>query len=190
MTGIIYHLFNVENGKSYVGQTWDTLENRWKQHCRGDGKIVISRAIGKYGRESFVRTTLIQCNNQSDLDVAEDAFILELGTFHPNGYNMRLGGSHGRHSEASRRKMSESHKGKKPPPTSAFGEIGRKAVVEKSRHLKRTDETRNKMRMAKLGVPRSEEAKKAVSDGMKAANLGPSRVGKKRNPYGPRKQKR
>ncbi len=30
MTAIIYHAFDTTNGKAYVGQTWDTLEQRRK----------------------------------------------------------------------------------------------------------------------------------------------------------------
>lgn len=186
--GFIYHIFNTKNGKGYVGQTWTSLDVRWKQHCRIDGEMVVMRAIRNYGPENFVRTVLTTCENQKDLDLAEDTFIIELGTLHPDGYNLKRGGSHGKHTEESRRKMSESHMGKKPPMTSAFGQLGRLAVTEKNRGSKRSDETKEKMRRAKLGVARSEEAKRAVSEGMKRANLGPKRNGKKRGPYGPRKK--
>ena len=82
------------------------------------------RAIRKHCPSSFVRTVLTLCENQDDLDAAEDAFILELGALFPAGYNLKRGGSHGKHTEESRRKMSESHKGKKPPASSAFGKDG------------------------------------------------------------------
>ena len=177
MHGIIYHLFNTVNGNAYVGQTWDTLDERWKQHCRRDGEMVVQRAIRKHGFDAFVRTVLTSCETQAELDAAEDAFILEFKTLHPDGYNLRRGGSRGRHTNEAKRKMSEAHRGQHP-----LNEW-KKGHTPWNKGGTFSQESRKKMRLAKLGVSRSEDAKKAVSEGMKRANLGPGREGKKRGPY-------
>ena len=55
--GYIYKITNLVNGKSYVGQTIRTIEERWKQHIK-DSKgnkddFYLHRAIRKYGKENF-----------------------------------------------------------------------------------------------------------------------------------------
>lgn len=167
MTGIVYHIFNTVNGKAYVGQTWDSLDNRWKQHCMTNCEMIVVRAIRKYGPAAFVMTALAACKNQMELDAAEDAFIVELGTLFPDGYNLKRGGAHGKHTTESRRKMSESHKGQKPSVNSAFGKDYPRWNKGKTSCF--SEETLVKMKLAKLGKPRSEAAKKAVSEGMKLA---------------------
>lgn len=165
MEGTVYHLFNTANGKAYVGQTWDSLDERWRQHCRADGDMLVQRAIRKHGSESFDRTVLVTCGTQAELDAAEDAFMLELGTLHPGGYNLRRGGSHGRHSDESRRKMSESHRGMK---LSESAKKKLRLLTPWNKGVFFSEESKEKMRQMKLGVPRSDEACRAVSEGMKS----------------------
>lgn len=148
MKGIVYHSFNTVNGKAYVGQTWDTIENRWSQHCRKDGGMLFQRAIQKYGPDNFELTILFSSDSQDELDFAEDAFINELETMHPKGYNLRHGGSHGRHSAESKKKMSESHKGKHSSIKTEF----KKGMIPWNKGIAFSDEVKEKMRAAKLGM--------------------------------------
>ena len=58
MNGIIYKITNTINNKIYIGQTIQSLQNRWKRHCSNKGTIdelnmVIKKAILKYGKENF-----------------------------------------------------------------------------------------------------------------------------------------
>lgn len=57
-TGYIYKITNTVNGKSYIGQTLQTIQQRWYAHKyaakkkkQGCNKLI--NAINKYGEESF-----------------------------------------------------------------------------------------------------------------------------------------
>jgi group I intron endonuclease len=111
--GYVYVITNTVNGKQYVGQTWRTVTTRWTAHCNaarttGDArKMPIVRAIRRYGSDAFRVETLdtkVGCS-QEELDAAEHAAILRLDTIAPRGYNLRLGGSHGRLHEATKAKI-------------------------------------------------------------------------------------
>ena len=51
---IIYKITNNINGKIYIGQTTQSLANRWSQHTKEISKCFrMKAAIKKYGKESF-----------------------------------------------------------------------------------------------------------------------------------------
>lgn len=91
---IIYLITNTINGKQYVGQTVRTLHRRWIAHCSKNsrGCTALSRAIQKYGRESFTQTILSVCTFLDELNDAERYFIEYYQTLSPNGYNLTIGG--------------------------------------------------------------------------------------------------
>lgn len=92
--GIVYQIYCIPSGKSYVGQTIRTLEKRWRQHqdtrsdCHG-----VRGAIAKYGADSFTLKVLDTGTDKADLDAKETLWIQRLGTVSPAGYNLT---SHGR----------------------------------------------------------------------------------------------
>ena len=65
----------------------------------------LAAAIRKYGRASFTIELLETCADQATVDAAEIAWIDRLRTASPHGYNVRAGGAHGKHTEATRRKL-------------------------------------------------------------------------------------
>ena len=75
---IIYKITNKINGKVYIGQTSNTLEKRWWQHCHGTHKHIIARAISKYGAENF---------KIEQIDVAESQENRTLGGYHWRYYD-------------------------------------------------------------------------------------------------------
>ncbi len=104
--GVIYHAFDETNGMAYVGQTWN-FERRKEEHLYVGPGLFVDRAIRKRP-ERFVWSILcVGLTSQQEMDDAETAFIRELGTLHPGGYNLREGGSTGRASELSKQRMSE-----------------------------------------------------------------------------------
>lgn len=114
--GIIYRAFDTTNGKSYIGQTWYSLRQRSTRHNRdalsGRGRLPFHRSLKAHGIENFVWSILIQLCDQKSLDEAEIAFIKELESEHPHGYNMTEGGKGGRMTDETKEKMSKSHLGK------------------------------------------------------------------------------
>ena len=110
--GVIYRAeFPKGSGKMYVGATTRRLKARIKQHMETEGCIAFSNAIKKYGKPLFIVICSVQ--SQEELDRMEKHWIKELNTLVPDGYNLKEGGSNGKYSTSSRRKMSNSHKGKK-----------------------------------------------------------------------------
>ena len=96
-TGLIYKITNQYNGYVYIGQTVQTLEQRWKQHIKyafSSGKssnMVIARAIRKYGADAFSVEVIAKNIPETLLDATEQFWILHFNSF-AQGYNCTLGG--------------------------------------------------------------------------------------------------
>ena len=87
--GIVYRALCVPSGKSYVGQTVRTLEQRWRAHKESQSAChALKSAIRKYGAKAFVLSILDTANDQSDLNAKEEHWIATLGTVSPGGYNI------------------------------------------------------------------------------------------------------
>lgn len=140
--GIVYHIFCVVNGKCYIGQTWTTLETRWKQHCESPAHCRKLRgAINKYGKERFVLSVLTSgLSNQNDMDAAERYWISYFDSV-KNGYNIMDGGRTGcTFSDECIKRMSEVQMGHEV-----------------------TQETRDKISKGMTGRKRSDASKKKQS---------------------------
>lgn len=110
----IYLLTNKINNKIYVGQTWMTCEERMGRKGKGYyNSTYLYAAILKYGSENFEYEILDECNNQSEADLFEEAYIkMYCGRDSATGYNIKSGGSAGRHSDETKKKISASQIGK------------------------------------------------------------------------------
>lgn len=155
MSGYIYAIKNSISGKTYIGQTWNTVEHRWKQHCKHATEkkpksMPILHAIAKYGTSSFSVETLEELGicSQKELDDREIFWVITLGTFSPNGYNLRAGRSAGIMSEETRKKI-------------GLINIGRIATADQKK----------KMSIAHKGLKWSESQKEKVSALMKGRPL-------------------
>ena len=116
MYGSIYCATNSANGKKYVGKTTYGLVLRWRYHlreARSGSPGPLYAAIRKYGEGTFKIEYLASADSQEELDLMEIRYIAELQTLAPLGYNLASGGAgSGKHSQETRRKMSDSHLGK------------------------------------------------------------------------------
>lgn len=127
----IYKTTNLLNGKIYIGQT-----SKNKPDYFGSGPIIL-KAIKKYGKENFVRTTLEECTTKDQLNIREKYWISLLNsTDRKTGYNISTGGNGGN-----------------------LGEIVNKKIAQQSyKHMKG-----NKLRLGKIpynkGIPMSEDQK-------------------------------
>ncbi len=134
----VYKVTNTENGKSYIGITSRSTEERWKEHLsRAKNGLRNSRiyaAIRKYGVEKFEVTTIDQVDCEDSVRELEKKYIQKFDSY-KNGYNCNFGG-HGflTFPDDIRKKISEAQKGK---------------VISK--------ETKKKMSVAKLGDSRCAE---------------------------------
>lgn len=93
MIALIYKLTNAINGKVYIGQTWQTLEERWHNGFGYHGCKHLDAAIKKYGKENFAYTVLTVASTQEVVDYWEQYFIERYNSTNQKiGYNMTNGG--------------------------------------------------------------------------------------------------
>lgn len=180
MTCGIYMIQNKVNNKIYIGQAVD-IERRWESHkyyLRGNYNSPnkhLQRAWNKYGEDNFEFTIICECD-ESQLNTMEEYYIFELMTYDLDfGYNKSYGGSSGRPTEETRRKISESNKGKivseetrKKNSEAHKGKcIGENHPMYGRHH---TEEARKKISEAGKGRKYSEEARKKMSESRKGEN--------------------
>ena len=137
MFGIVYKVTNTVNGKVYVGQTRRSLHVRQLDHLRearkGNTRLHLHRAIAKYGEQSFHWEILEEAATKEELDRLEMKWISQLQACdETKGYNFSSGGAHPSPSASTRLLISRVHKGKEV-----------------------SEETREKIRKARLGTRRS-----------------------------------
>jgi group I intron endonuclease len=143
--GFIYRITNKENGMIYIGQTIQSLEDRWRQHRKKSSTcLYLKRAFEKYGIDNFIFEMICSCDNE-ELDKLEIHYMNEFNSIVPNGYNLREGGNSGRHNEETKKKISEALK-------------GRTDIIRNHNHFKvgemrHTEKSKNKMSIAhKKGI--------------------------------------
>ena len=84
--------------KKYVGQTIQTLEERWyghryvSKHPERRKTHPIDAAIYKYGESAFEKTILATASSLEELDALEEHHIQLNNSLAPNGYNIHTGG--------------------------------------------------------------------------------------------------
>ena len=137
----IYLVSNNVNDKVYVGQTWNSLAKRFRGHCSSASASVskLGRAIRKHGSENFRVESIGSAGSQEVADWLEKTFILEYDA-QRSGYNIREGGSRGKHSKESCAKISGALSG-----------------------VRMSDERRARMSASRKGVKKSEEFKANLS---------------------------
>ena len=95
MFGLIYVITNTINGKQYPGQTVNPIGIRWSGHAsasRGKPKLLVDKAIKKYGIVAFTIHQIDAADSQEELDAQETFHILRLDTISPKGYSLHPGG--------------------------------------------------------------------------------------------------
>jgi len=190
----IYQITNTVNGKIYIGKTVKTIEQRFKEHISVSHRqtatrsnTLLSKAIRKYGTDAFTITEVeSNFNSEDDLNEAEIRYISDLSP----QYNMTEGGegiSGHEHSSETRKKMSESHKGKpkseKHKRKISESKKGRKLSEDHIRKMSesrkgkpKSEEHKRKMSEAFKGRKRSEETKRKISESVKRRNLQKAKV--------------
>ena len=148
--GIIYMVKNKINNKLYFGQTTcETFDERYHGGLLKTHNQHLKRSFEKYGIENFEINKMfdVACS-QDELDKLEDMYICLYDTLNPKfGYNKRRGGSHGKHTEETKRKISK-----------------------KNKNRKRTQQQREKISSSMKGRYVSEETRQKMSEAQKGEN--------------------
>ena len=113
---LVYLVTNLITGKRYVGQTRNTLKDRWEEHlweAHGNkGSRYFCRAIRKYGESKFTVIEIEQCYGKVSLSEAEAHWVQVYQCEVPNGYNLTTGGElEYEFTEDVKRRISEAHGG-------------------------------------------------------------------------------
>jgi len=189
MYGIIYRA-SLDDGRSYIGQTIKTLCLRAKEHKRDAEQRPKSNyfynAVKKYGFDKFTWEILMVAETKDDLDAYEEYYMTLFDTRNQAfGFNLKSGGSYGKHSERTKKKMSDSHKGikfsaehkkslSKAGKGRIFSEDHKKKISEASKGRMISEETREKLskvstgnKNAMFGRKHSEETRKKMSEARK-----------------------
>ena len=187
----VYKITNLVNGKVYIGQSIN-IKNRWKDHInalnRNDSSCtLLQRAWNKYKQVNFSFEILELCS-EDKLDDVEIKYI-EFYDSVNNGYNIELGGNTNkhlsaetkqkisnakcgmRHSEETKRKMSQSRMGEN---NGMYGKTHSEESKRKMSESKKgkpghacSEYQKECARLYNLGKVVSDETKKKISDANK-----------------------
>ncbi len=86
----IYKITNIQNNKTYIGQTIRPIEQRFHRHLNDALNGILdthfARAIRKYGKDSFIIEQIDIAANQDELNKKEQYWIRYYNSIE-NGYN-------------------------------------------------------------------------------------------------------
>jgi len=182
MINFNYITTNKINGKKYVGShsTNDLINDKYL----GSG-LCLLKAIKKYGKENFTRDVLNRTLTQKGAFHNEGFLIAMYMTLDPSGYNLSPKGGlgiNGCHSEETKIKMSEAHKGqahKKGEDSPSYGkkhsEETKKKMSDTRKGKKRkpfSKEWKQNMSNACKGRKHSEKTKQKIRESCKGINKG------------------
>ena len=178
MVGYIYLITDTTNGMKYTGKHHYHIEGQLDPNYHGSGVIIknIYRKRPETLKEEYIKT----CYSEEEMCSDEQYYINFYDTLWPNGYNLTEGGDGVLPSDETRRKMSESHKGKPPhnkgiPMSEETKKKLSEAIKEKFIY---DEEYRRKISEAHKNISddvhrkMSESRKKLYSSGMKHPMLG------------------
>jgi len=142
--GYIYKTINITNNKFYFGQH----KGKFKPNYFGSGKIIKS-AINKYGKENFIVDPIVFANNKDELNNFEKYYISD-NINNKDCYNIMPGGN----GYSGKPGNTPWNKNKKLGPLS---ENHKKNIGKSNLGKNRSDEAKEKYRLAKLGIKKSTE---------------------------------
>jgi group I intron endonuclease len=164
---IVYKTTNLVDGKIYVGKV---CGNNAKYNSYLGSGTHLNRAIEKYGKENFNRTTIDIAEDKENQNLKEIFWINFYNSKNPNiGYNIQPGGEGNgiTHSEETKRKMSDSAKkrdnsGRKSKKVKTMSKETIEKIRQKAIGRKPTEETRQKLSKSHLGHKHSDETKQKI----------------------------
>jgi group I intron endonuclease len=127
----VYRITNLINNKFYIGKHSHCLSNKYDDYMGGGNLIV--KAIKKYGKESFKKEIISYYKTSSCALIGEGTILTKDIANQDNCYNLKAGGEGG---SAAGRKLKE------------------ETIIKRTKSqkgLKRSEETRKRLSLAKKG---------------------------------------
>ena len=93
-TPCVYVITNLVSGRQYVGCSVRP-QSRWTAHrwrSRRSPRFPLHRAMANHGVDAFRFEIIEHCRNAAEMLERERLWIEVLGTLHPGGYNLTVGG--------------------------------------------------------------------------------------------------
>lgn len=161
---IVYETRNLLNNKVYIGKH---QTNNLNDGYLGSGKY-LELAIKKYGKENFEKSILYIFENELDMNNKEKEIVTKDFISSNKNYNAMTGGEGGahfkKHSEETKRKISEKLKGTK------LTQEAKNKISEANKKRRLSPETKKKLSdKAKLRFENPENRKK-MSEAIKNRN--------------------
>lgn len=146
----VYCHKNKVNGKRYIGLTFYKPERRWRNGHGYDSQELFANAISRYGWDNFEHIIVADGLTESDAKELEKKLIAQYKSNDRRyGYNITIGGESAsgyRHTEKTRKKMSEQRKCEK---NSFYGKHHTEETKEKIRKAKRNMSLETRIKMSK-----------------------------------------
>lgn len=157
--GVIYCVTCKPNGKRYIGQTVQPLRKRWADHQRSSCCRALHRAIRLHGADAFTIKEVARASSKEELDALEVHYInVWQTTDRSKGYNLREGGSFGKHTDESRQAMSD-----RVRAAYASTDLKEKRRLQKLGSTL-TEQQRDALRLANLGKKAADKTRSRLSD--------------------------
>lgn len=164
MAVVYVHVF--PNGKRYVGITTQRPSKRWQRGKNYTHNQHLQRAILKYGWDNIEHIIIGEYPSAEKAGEVEKTLITKYHLQNPKyGYNISGGGEHGKHSESTKKKLSDSRKGNNNPMYGRRGESSpRYGKPSAMLGKKMTEEAKRKISLANTGKshPVSESAREKI----------------------------
>lgn len=154
------------SGKRYIGITsQNPPRRRWRNGEAYKNNKHFANAIKAYGWDNFEHEILFEKLTKEEAEQKEIELISYYNSTNQNkGYNIANGGnSIGKHSEETKIKISNAHKGKK------ISDEQRKIMSEQRKGVKLTEEWLKNRTIAQTGLKRKQETKQKISDAVSRA---------------------
>lgn len=163
----VYKHTNIFNGKVYIGVTSQIPQKRWLNGKGYFGNDYFTKSINKYGWDNFNHEILFSDLTKSEAEKKEQELIAYYKSNKRDfGYNIDNGGRINRFTEETKKKISESHKGKPAWNKNMHTGIGENNNFYGHHH---TEETKKKISEANKGRKKTPEQLQKVSESCKKA---------------------
>lgn len=158
----VYCITNNVNGKLYVGVTTKGHKNRFASHVchsrKSSGNCrALYNAMRKYSQAAFSVELIDTASSFEEMNQLERKHIAQLGSMHPNGYNLTDGGDAGSFAEETRLRASKRLKGKPLSEKNRKGLV--KAWADPELRQKRSDAIKEAMNRPEVKAKTSERQK-------------------------------